>query len=382
MKSDICATCGEIRTVEGARFEHVRIGLDEPPELVLSPTSCSTARSYANPGTSSRSMTGEIFRLVHDDQAHQGFDACWQKLNGITFYKGAKLLKQYITHCPVCLENKTRRHKPYGSPQPILSPPVPFHTLTLDWVVGLPTTAEGYDCALVMVCKFTKLSAALPGQTDWTGQQWAKLALAYWMSANWGIPSVMTSALPFLQLDSIRSVIPVINAVLLDLVRSDIPVINAVLSPSVEATLLRSTMPILNNDVVLLIEDHLCYQPDKFSMMCVCRQWYALLLPRLFARRIWMNSNIGAAFRNLDVRLDLDYGVPEPKYDVRIVKEAVERACDSHERAAEGIAVDLDDSLVASGSGLEYEATLELILVHAQGSAQVQAHTHDYDLGL
>ncbi|KAJ5986471.1 hypothetical protein N7451_010836 [Penicillium sp. IBT 35674x] len=95
-----------------------------------------------------RSMTSEIFQLVHDNQAHQGFDACWQKLNGITFYKGAKLLKQYITHCPVCIENKTRRHKPYGSLQPILSPPIPIHTLTMDWVVGLPTTAEGYDCAL------------------------------------------------------------------------------------------------------------------------------------------------------------------------------------------------------------------------------------------
>lgn len=104
-------------------------------------------------------------------------------------------------------------------------------------------------------------------------------------------------------------------------------------------------MPILNNDVVLLIEDHLCYQPDKFSMMRVCRQWYALLLPRLFARRMWVrvhmiyplvcciqkNPSIGTAIQNLDVRLDLEYEGrrPEPKYDVRMVKDAVERACDS-----------------------------------------------------
>ncbi|KAJ5536971.1 hypothetical protein N7513_010157 [Penicillium frequentans] len=102
-------------------------------------------------------------------------------------------------------------------------------------------------------------------------------------------------------------------------------------------------MPILNNDVVLLIEDHLNYQPDKFSMMRVCRQWYALLLPRLFARRILVceetiyplvhciqiNSNIGAAIQNLNVRLDLGSEGPEPKYDVRMVKDAVERACDS-----------------------------------------------------
>lgn len=104
-------------------------------------------------------------------------------------------------------------------------------------------------------------------------------------------------------------------------------------------------MSILNNDVVLLIEDHLCYQPDKFSMMRVCRQWYALLLPRLFARRIWVrrekiyplvrciqkNPNIGAAIQYLDVRLDLEYESegPEPKYDVRMVRAAVEGACDT-----------------------------------------------------
>lgn len=104
-------------------------------------------------------------------------------------------------------------------------------------------------------------------------------------------------------------------------------------------------MSILNNDIVLLIEDHLNYQPDKFSMLRVCRLWYTSLLPRLFARRIWIfrdmiyplvtciqrNPNIGAAIRNLEVRLDLwsESRRPEPKYDVRMVKDAVERACDS-----------------------------------------------------
>jgi hypothetical protein len=39
--------------------------------------------------------------LVHDEKGHQGFDAAWQKLKGLTFYKGAKLLKKYIEHCPI-----------------------------------------------------------------------------------------------------------------------------------------------------------------------------------------------------------------------------------------------------------------------------------------
>lgn len=104
---------------------------------------------------------------------------------------------------------------------------------------------------------------------------------------------------------------------------------------------MRSTMPILNNDIVLLIADHLDYQPDYFQMMRVCRQWYALLLPRAYRRRIWVsgemvyplvrcisrNPNIGAAIQNLDVWLQSEG--PEPKYNVRMVKDAVERACDS-----------------------------------------------------
>lgn len=35
MKSNLCPTCGESKTVKGARFEHVRLGLDEAPEPVL-----------------------------------------------------------------------------------------------------------------------------------------------------------------------------------------------------------------------------------------------------------------------------------------------------------------------------------------------------------
>lgn len=63
-------------------------------------------------------MAKDVFTLVHDEKGHQGFDAAWQKLKGLTFYKGAKLLKKYIEHCPICRENAVPRHKPYGSPQP------------------------------------------------------------------------------------------------------------------------------------------------------------------------------------------------------------------------------------------------------------------------
>jgi hypothetical protein len=35
MNTNICETCRESKTLEGARFEHVRLGLDEPPEPII-----------------------------------------------------------------------------------------------------------------------------------------------------------------------------------------------------------------------------------------------------------------------------------------------------------------------------------------------------------
>lgn len=140
-----------------------------------------------------RSMTQEILNLVHDEQMHQGFDRAWQKLRGITFYKGAKLLKQYIEHCPVCLEHRIRRHRPYGSLQPILTPPIPFHTITIDLIAAMPLSAEGYDAAMTMTDKFTKLMGMIAGRADWDGEDWALGTLSFWWTANWGILTVIIS---------------------------------------------------------------------------------------------------------------------------------------------------------------------------------------------
>ncbi|KAJ5613647.1 hypothetical protein N7528_007301 [Penicillium herquei] len=94
-----------------------------------------------------RSLSQEIFRLVHDRQNHQGFDVAWAKLRGLSFYKGYRLLKDYIAHCPDCLATRVRRHRPYGALQPVLAPPIPFHTVTMDFAVGLPPVS-GLDCVL------------------------------------------------------------------------------------------------------------------------------------------------------------------------------------------------------------------------------------------
>lgn len=138
-------------------------------------------------------MAGEFFKLVHDDQGHQGFDACWAKLRGLTFYKGAQLLKKYILHCPSCREHAVPRHKPYGSLQPTLTPPIPFHTITIDFVTGLPMSKDGMDCLATITDKFTKRILLVPGKITYTGEEWATAVINALCVADWGIPTVIIS---------------------------------------------------------------------------------------------------------------------------------------------------------------------------------------------
>ena len=111
----------------------------------------------------------------------QGHQRCRHKMQGIVIYKGIKRLKQYIDHCPECLRNNTRRHKPYGSLQPVINPSIPFHTLSIDFITGLPLN---FDAVALMTYKFTKRLGAVPSETVWTSKDWALPVLVFLQSAD------------------------------------------------------------------------------------------------------------------------------------------------------------------------------------------------------
>ncbi|KAJ5426399.1 hypothetical protein N7465_001469 [Penicillium sp. CMV-2018d] len=102
-------------------------------------------------------MKEEIFEVAHGD-GHLSFHRTWEKMRGFVIGKGAKKLRQYIE----CSKNAVHRHKPYGSLQPILAPPTPFHTLTIDLVTGLPRTKKGLDAVAIYTCKSTKRVGSTP----------------------------------------------------------------------------------------------------------------------------------------------------------------------------------------------------------------------------
>lgn len=81
-----------------------------------------------------------------------------------------------------------RRHPPYGSLQPIQSPPVPFFTLTLDFILALPLSPEGYNVLMSVTCKFSKRITLVPSKDTWPAADWAYALLARLDLIDWGLP--------------------------------------------------------------------------------------------------------------------------------------------------------------------------------------------------
>ena len=139
-----------------------------------------------------QSLHKKVFKMVHDDRNHQGVDACLSQLRGLAMYKGRQSLRSYISHCPVCLQNNTRRHKPFGCLQPIVPLPVPFHTVTMDFIVSLPES-DGFNQLLVLVDKFTKRIGLIPGRDNWSTEQWGEALARYMQRCDWGCPTIAIS---------------------------------------------------------------------------------------------------------------------------------------------------------------------------------------------
>lgn len=138
-------------------------------------------------------MVKTILEIAHGD-AHLGFERAYEKIASSWYIHGlSRHLRQFIRFCPECLLLQTRRHLPYGSLQPIESPPVPFHTLTLDFILALPETPEGFNTIMSVTDKFTKKVTFVPGKKNYSAANWALVLLARLDLVDWGIPKALIS---------------------------------------------------------------------------------------------------------------------------------------------------------------------------------------------
>lgn len=69
-------------------------------------------------------LYGDVFTLAHDSMGHPGYARTHERLTDSLYLPDlSKHLHEYIRHCPQCQLMQTPHHSPYGSMQPILTPP-------------------------------------------------------------------------------------------------------------------------------------------------------------------------------------------------------------------------------------------------------------------
>ena len=139
-------------------------------------------------------MVADILKMEHDNVAHPGFSRTYRRVNDSYFIKKlGRHIREYIKYCKSCDVNQTRRHAPYGSLQPINTPPAPFHTISIDFVMAIPVSTDGFDSLMSVTCKFSKAIGLIPGKSTWTAQQWADRLIERLWITNWGPPKQIIS---------------------------------------------------------------------------------------------------------------------------------------------------------------------------------------------
>ncbi|RDL33672.1 uncharacterized protein BP5553_08040 [Venustampulla echinocandica] len=141
-----------------------------------------------------KAMEHDIFDNAHDQLGHPGYDRVHERIAGNFYiFNASKRLREYLWHCHHCRVASTPRHQPFGALQPIISPPKLFHTISIDFILALPTSIDGYDAAMSVTEKFAKPVTIIPGKSTWTGAQWGWALIDRLLLLLWGMPSAIIS---------------------------------------------------------------------------------------------------------------------------------------------------------------------------------------------
>jgi hypothetical protein len=75
--------------------------------------------------------------MVYNKQ-HFGFDCTYDELRGFYIPRLTKKVLDYIKYYLSYLLNITLRTRPNGALHPIITPPIPFHIIIMDFILALP----------------------------------------------------------------------------------------------------------------------------------------------------------------------------------------------------------------------------------------------------
>lgn len=137
----------------------------------------------------------EIMMEAHSSRysIHPGSTKMYQDLRRNFWWPNMKReIAEYVSKCLTCQKVKAEHQRPSGLLQPLEIPEWKWEHITMDFVVGLPTTRKGYNAIWVIVDRLTKSAHFLPIGIRYNLDQLAKLYVKEIISRH-GVPVSIVS---------------------------------------------------------------------------------------------------------------------------------------------------------------------------------------------
>lgn len=120
----------------------------------------------------------DIIKACHDAaySGHRGVEGTLDLVRRDFWWEGMTAdVKEHVRVCTPCQLYKTDHTRPYGLAQPLSIPTRRFGSWSMDMIVSLPRTPNGFDAVLVVVCRLCKYTWFIPCKTAINAEQCAQL---------------------------------------------------------------------------------------------------------------------------------------------------------------------------------------------------------------
>jgi hypothetical protein len=98
----------------------------------------------------------------------------------------------HVALCDVCQRVKAEHQRPAGLLQPLQVLEWKWEEISMDFIVGLPRTCDGYDSIWAIVDRLTKVAHFIPVKTTYIGAKLAELYISRIVCLH-GVPKKIVS---------------------------------------------------------------------------------------------------------------------------------------------------------------------------------------------
>jgi hypothetical protein len=136
-----------------------------------------------------------ILREAHDStfSIHPGSTKMYHDLKSrYWWYEMKRAVAKYVALCDNCQRVKVKRQRPAGILQPLKTPQWKWEEISMDFIVGLPTTQPSYDSIWVIIDQFFMIAHFIPIKTTYKGAKLAELYIVRIVCLH-GVPKKIVS---------------------------------------------------------------------------------------------------------------------------------------------------------------------------------------------